>query len=249
MMSAMKWGCIVITKTKKRETQAESKKRISPQWSDALLTVEWLNYARGSAVYQRVLAIRDALEPLQSALQALQSGRKISKQEKESIHKLNQTLARYTYVTAIGDSPLSAGFQMIPKDAPKIAGKGITCTVTAKNRSRYGDRLVVYGRGPAVPEIKGESISFPVTEAFVVLALGRLANQCELAKVRLCEQCRERWRVSGREMDRFCSDKCRAAFYQKSPEHKKRMAKNQKNYRDRERKKDRESKQRAHQHS
>jgi hypothetical protein len=62
--------------------------------------------------------------------------------------------------------------------------------------------------------------------------LCRLAANRELYKVRLCEMCGERWRVSERKMDRFCCQKCREAFYAQSPEFHERKAKNQRKYRD-----------------
>ena len=52
-------------------------------------------------------------------------------------------------------------------------------------------------RGPQI-EIENE-VGFPkirVTEAWVAAALASLAASRELSKVRLCENCRERWLVS-----------------------------------------------------
>jgi hypothetical protein len=76
--------------------------------------------------------------------------------------------------------------------------------------------------------IAGETIS----EADTVLSLVRLAQTGDLGKVRLCEMCKERWRVAAKRSYRFCSDQCREAFYAKSPEYHSRKAANQRKYRE-----------------
>jgi len=73
---------------------------------------------------------------------------------------------------------------------------------------------------------------FTVTEADAIMSLVRLDASGELSKVRLCEECGKRWRVSERKIDRFCSDKCRDTFHAKSPEYHTRKAANQQRYRE-----------------
>ena len=86
-------------------------------------------------------------------------------------------------------------------------------------------------RGPEI-NVSDESFDVRVNESGVVSALARLAANRELYKVRLCEQCEQVWRVSLRDIDKFCSQKCREAFHAKSADFHERKAANQRNYRE-----------------
>jgi hypothetical protein len=74
--------------------------------------------------------------------------------------------------------------------------------------------------------------SFPITEADCALALVRLHASNDLAKVRLCETCRKRWRVAAHSNYRFCSKDCRQQFYESQPDYHERKRKNQRKYRE-----------------
>ena len=71
-----------------------------------------------------------------------------------------------------------------------------------------------------------------ISEADAVISLVRLAESGDLGKVRLCEMCKERWRVAAKRNYRFCSDQCREAFYAKAPDYHSRKAANQRKYRE-----------------
>src|SRR6266581_3478633 len=71
-----------------------------------------------------------------------------------------------------------------------------------------------------------------ISEADAALSLVRLAETGELGKVRLCEMCKERWRVAAKRSYRFCSDRCREDFYAKAPDYHGRKAANQRRYRE-----------------
>jgi hypothetical protein len=219
------------------KTQTEMKRRIrSLSSSDAIVAVEWLNATPRTAAYRRVVAMRAELEELAAVLDSLRQQRQQQRQHwkgkrpksdaeilenlkdgRDSAalgeqfrlrhNSLNELLARYTHVPALAYS-LDSGvwrFGMVPKH-------------------------------PGGPEIKlsDESFDVRVNESSVVGALARLAANRELYKVRLCEQCRHVWRVSLREIDKFCSQKCREAFHAKSPDFHERKAANQRKYRERE---------------
>jgi hypothetical protein len=71
-----------------------------------------------------------------------------------------------------------------------------------------------------------------ISEADAVISLVRLAETGDLRKVRLCEMCKERWRVAAKRNYRFCSGECREAFYAKAPDYHSRKAANQRKYRE-----------------
>jgi len=224
------------------KTLAESKTRNRLlTHSDASIAVEWLNAAKGTGAYRRVLAVRQELEELgamledltqqrQAAGQAAKEGRPRTQQEalddypklvklagtneqfRQRYNAFNQLLSRYTFVPAL-ECNLDTGlwrFNTIPKRTrgPELA---LGDTLDESNRNR--------------------TVSVRVHEPTVVAALARLAAERELSKVRLCEACRERWRVSLRDMDKFCSDECRIRFHVHSEEGKRRHREAQQRYR------------------
>lgn len=184
--------------------------------------MQWLNAAKRTASYQRVLQIRGELVELGTQLDAIRQHLKTLHDDPRNAkvllsyskdlesfrarhNALNKVLARYTFHPALAYK-LTTGtwrYGMVPGE------------------SRPGFRTTVSD---------GE-LTVNVREADVVAALVRLAAGRELRKVRLCEQCQKRWRVSLREMDRFCSGECREAWYVNSPDYKPRKAANQANYR------------------
>jgi hypothetical protein len=214
------------------KTPAEFKRRVgSISSSDALSAVAWLNKCKGTAAYRRVLQIRGELEQLGAMLDSLrrqrQDGRARRKgsttfptQEeiteevqlaelytrfREGHNDFNRLLSKYTFVSAMAYDPDTGIWRFNP--VPK-------------------------GRRGRVIEVSDGRFTVEVDETAVVAALARLAANRELYKAHLCEQCHERWRVSERRMDRFCSQQCREAWYTASPEYDKRRQDIQRRYRE-----------------
>lgn len=196
-------------------TPREFKQRVrSISLTDALIAVEWLNAAKGSADRTRVLGIRADLEHIGKMLASLRNGG-LEKAKLNELairqNQLNETFSHYTFCPVMAyDAKTGAWrYNAVPKK-----GSGLELEVT-----HHGMQV-------------------RINEAAVVAALARLAANGELHKVRLCEQCKENWRVSEREIDRFCSAECRQAHYEKRPEFKDRRQEIQRQYRDRQKKED-----------
>jgi len=215
------------------KTQTELRRRVrSLSYSDATLAVEWLNATIGKPAYRRVLAVRQKLADLSAALETLSDhnqslrGKRpqtikefmndnevvrianLQERFRKDHNALNEQLARYIHIPALAYD-LDAGiwrFGMVPK------------------RQRLGPEIV----------IEDQSLRIRVNESSVVTALARLAANRELYKVRMCPQCKKRWRVSEREIDRFCGQKCREAYHITSAEYLDKKAANQREYRRRE---------------
>jgi hypothetical protein len=210
---------------------------------DAMLAVEWLNATQRTAAYRRVLMVRRELEELGAMLnglrqleqareqrirnqkpieeileisrnlspaekieadEAIKAKQKLRAQFRERHNAFNQLIARYTYVPVLDYS------------------------------GDYGiwrfNAVSKHSREPKITVNDGYS-NIRVDESTVIAALCRLAANRELFKVRLCAQCEKHWRVSEREMDRFCSQKCRDSWHAKSPDYHERKADNQREYR------------------
>lgn len=212
----------------KTRAQVKSRNRLLSR-SEASIAVEWLNAAKGTAAYRRVRAVRQELEELGAMLDSLRRQRLAAKAKRRQTQQemlgdlaelgkwagmqeqfrqrhnaFNQLLSRYTFVPALAYN-LDAGlwyFNTVPKRT----------------------------RGPVV-KFDDQTVIVRASESTVVAALARLAAKRELSKVRLCEACQERWRVSLRGIDKFCRPECRIRFHVHSEEGKRRHREAQNRYR------------------
>ncbi|MDR3752860.1 MAG: hypothetical protein P4K93_09330 [Terracidiphilus sp.] len=207
------------------KTGTELRQRIRSQsFSDAVLAVEWLNAAKGTAAYRHVLDVRRGLEELRAGIDRFSRAQatmrasgviKVREQERD----IAELTARHDKLDA-----LMREYSFHPEMIYSFAS-GIWALDMVPKHPR-GRQVVLHGQGFAFLPRRVQ-----VSEPVVIVALARLAANHELYKVRLCETCGERWRVSERQLDRFCSPKCREAFHSKSPEYHERKAANQRRYR------------------
>jgi hypothetical protein len=180
--------------------------------SDAVMVVEWLNAARGTATQRRVLEIRRDLGVLGAAL--------------ESLHQRSQ---KFPSPAAARSKPLTAQELDYQEDCDKFRERHNELNRILKAYPLcpvmgYNIELGLW-RYNAVPrakigreiEVTLKGVKVRVNAISVVAAMTRLAANRELHKIRLCEQCQKNWRVSEREMDRYCSQPCREAAYQSRP--------------------------------
>jgi hypothetical protein len=195
----------------------------SPAFMAAALTVEWLNASKGTAAYRRVLALRTELEALRVELDKpfrgieWETAKRPTAKSAEDLQRLNEFTKRHDQLNV-----LLGRYSFKKELAYNLSDHRWWLTDIAKNP-----------RGPQV-EIENE-VGFPrirVTEAWVAAALASLAANRELSKVRLCDNCRERWLVSIRPtLDRFCSNVCREHFHTHSDTYRERKAASQRDYR------------------
>jgi hypothetical protein len=194
--------------------------------SDAVVSVQWLNHAKGSE-RERIANLREELERLGRDLVAYRELHDASpvfktvpsdmaqrteytaqirhkyRQLQLRVTRLNNFLTRYKFHPGVGavliTESRSAGL------VPFVTKRGL--------RLRVGELGLV--------------------EADAALSLVRLYLTGELGRVQLCEMCKERWRVKSKSHYRFCSGECREGYYTKSRGYKERRKKIQQEYRDR----------------
>lgn len=196
-----------------------------PAFMRAALTVEWLNASKGTAAYRRVLALRTELEALRAELDKpfhpieWETAERPTKRSAAHLQRLNEFTKRHDQLNV-----LLGRYSFKKALAYNLTGRRWWLTEIPKNP-----------RGPQI-EIENE-VQFSkirVTEAWVAAALASLAASRELSKVRLCDNCQERWLVSVRPtMDRFCSAGCREHFHTHSDAYRESKAANQRRYRER----------------
>jgi len=197
----------------------------SPSFLDAAITVEWLNAAKGTVAYRRVLALRAELEALRAELdkpfQAIawetatrptaQSAAEHLRQKKfmRRHHRLNSLLEKYTFTNFMAYNLTSRDWWL-----------------TSIPKNPRGPQITIEKEFRWLPKIWA-------TEASVAVALARLATRHELEKIHLCKNCHERWHVALRGIDQFCSTECREYFHVHSDEYRERKRKLQREYRER----------------
>jgi hypothetical protein len=190
-------------------TRTELKHRnLVISFSDARLIVEWMNATKGTQAYRRVIRIRAHLEHLNVMLDTIRQQKRQSTIDAEirlRLNLVNQRLSRYMFIPMLACDP-NAG--ILRYDATPKA---------------------MHGR---VIEVSDGSLAVQVNESTVVAALSRLAASRQLHKAHLCEECRKRWHISERKMDRFCCKDCRRAFCAQRPDHRERQRIIQKRYRE-----------------
>jgi len=192
---------------------------------DADTVVKWLNASKGTASYERVVLIRRELEELPSEFathagaylhvsgEVVRFGEarggnwpkeklQVQRQLHDRHYALNEALEKYVFR---------------PRATYVMARRAWIFGMVPDENKRWFQM-----------HVGNETIS----EADAVISLVRLAESGDLGKVRLCEMCKERWRVAAKRNYRFCSDQCREAFYAKAPDYHSRKAANQRRYRE-----------------
>jgi hypothetical protein len=201
--------------------------------NDAEIAVISLNESKGSA-HKRLSSIRHDLERIRLGVVNLQEIDRAIGQEmfperangpgRSGTKKHLELASEYKK----GFAALEPLFSSVNKRLRNYAFRPCVSHALFSNEWRFG--VVPDTRTGAFQIMIG---TFLITEADAVLAMVRLEATGELNKVRLCETCKKRWRVSHREMDRFCSEECRQAFHMSSPGAKERNAAKQRRYRER----------------
>lgn len=214
-------------------TQTELTRRSRTlSFSDASIAVAWLNATRGSAAYRRVLTLRQELEDLGVMLDSLSQQRREGKalrkrrQAPMSQEELKETLRRAESCTRFRErhnalNRLLYRYAFVPVMAYDLDARIWRCSSAPKAT-----------RGRTI-EVSDGTLTVEVDEGAVVGALARLAANRGLFKARLCPMCQERWHVSERQMDRFCSTECREKFRLSQPESRERHTRQQREYRQR----------------
>jgi len=216
--------------------------------SDANVAALWLNAAKAAkalASYQRVVLIRQQLEDFRVRRTMLQPDPKAWEtayrelEEQRSLVKAGKKGRTVNFPGGRGyiDSP---AYKKLYRQAERLHSRlnRVLLRYAFRPRVTY-DVAVDIWRGGMVPDRKSRWFQMKIdrettiSEADAALSLVRLDLIGEIEKVRLCENCAERWFVAKKNF-RFCSGGgCREASYAKDPKYLRRKANNQREYRKR----------------
>lgn len=188
---------------------------------DHLVVVEWLNAARGSESYERVVHLVGELREVSVGLNRVfrQAGfhslgpvsLRNRQQDLSQRHiQINEQLNRYSYSPVVQRVLIGQSWRLSMRSQGEPSG------FVLKRVDDEGQRTLSDG---------SKQISFhyrhDVSEADVVFRILRLAESDELDRLRQCEQCL-RWFYAERSHQRFCPGaKCRLTNYSSSPKQKK----------------------------
>lgn len=191
--------------------------------------MEWLNQSNGTDSHKRVVWIKEELDNLRA--QFIMHG--------DAYHHISGGIFR------MGEA-LGGHEKDWPKEKLRVQRRLQDRHVALNLQlSKYVFRpratYVIAGRSwifGMVPDenkkwFKVDSGDEVLSEADAVLCLVRLAESGDLARVRRCEMCKDKWLFAAKRNHRFCSDDCRESFYAVSPDYHGRKATNQQKYRER----------------
>jgi hypothetical protein len=206
---------------------------------DELTLPGWLNAAKGTTSYKRVVHILELIRNTeQSARDTVSKGAHVhvgprgSKPPREKIRlmratskvhdELQRALGRYKFNIRFTHALLGGWmFNMYCPQQGDDFGWG----------TRYA-----YRASPGTTILRAPTYS--VFEGDAVLAAGRLAERRLLSRVRLCVTCSEKWLFAKHSNYRFCSPKCRETYYMKTDEYRQKKARQMRESRDRQRKRE-----------
>ena len=180
--------------------RAQRAKR-SAALSDAQIAAAWLNAAKGTAAYKRVVALRAHLDHLDALLSDRIRGHAKNEWYIQQ-EAANQLLARYSFSPRVTRSP--EGQRQYHAALRRLSGPSVNVT--------DGSTTVV------------------ISEPLAAAALARLYANTELWHVHLCQHCASQWKARVRRMDLFCSRECQLQAYSASSEYRERHARSQKTH-------------------
>ncbi len=181
---------------------------VTHKTSDVMFAVRCLNGCKGTAAYERLTSLHRDLVEFKA---------KADEQRRSPKGTLNVPLMGWLDGQHREISERLARYHFRP---------GINWHSAVGGECRSSLVAILSRKNPQI--IKA---SFPITEGDVAMALVRLYADGDLGKVRLCENCHNRWRVAAHSNYRFCSKECRVQFDENRPGYHERKKKNQRQYR------------------
>jgi hypothetical protein len=229
----------VTTKPTRPEEESHSAWGALSSEPDELTLPGWLNAAKGTSSYKRVVHILELMRNTEQSAQDVVSrgahvhvGPQGSKWPSEKIRlmraaskvheELERTLRRYRFNIRFTHSLM--GHWMFNMYCPR-------------QRNDFGlETRCAYRASPGTTIVTVPT--YVVFEGDAVLAAGRLAERGILSRVRLCATCSDKWLFAKHRNYRFCSPECRERYYTETDEYRQKKARQMRECRDRQRKRE-----------
>jgi hypothetical protein len=202
---------------------------------DELTLPGWLNAAKGTSSYRRVVRILELIRDNEESRRNIVAKRAYvhvgrGKRPREHLRllragsilatELGRALGRYTFGIRL------TGFLL---GRPWLLN--LYCP---RQRDDFGwETLYAYRAEPGQTILQAPS--YTVCEGDAVLAALRLAERSLLNRVRLCERCSVKWIFAKHKNYKFCGAECRETYYTSTPEYRESKKRQMREYRDRQR--------------
>jgi len=201
---------------------------------DELSLPAWLNAAKGSSSYKRVVHIIELIRENEESIRNILAKKAhihVGPKERPREHfslwradrilhtELQRTLKRYTFSIRLTGS---------------LYGGWLVNLYCPRQKDDFG-----WETSPSYRPEPGKTIiqaaSYTVCEGDAVLAALRLAERSLLNRVRLCERCSVKWIFAKHKNYKFCGTECRETYYTSTPEYRESKKRQMREYRDRKR--------------
>jgi hypothetical protein len=205
---------------------------------DELTLPGWLNAARGSNSYNRVVHILELIGASEESRQNIIARRafihtgkgkrprehfKLWRVDSKLGAKLHRSLNRYTFSIRLTGLLFGSPWLL-----------NLYCP---RQKDDFGWETL-YAYRPRAGETIIQAPTYTVCEGDAVLAALRLAERSLLNRVRLCERCSVNWIFAKHKNYKFCGTECREAYYASTPEYRESKKRQMREYRDRKRRKE-----------
>jgi hypothetical protein len=202
---------------------------------DELTLPGWLNAAKDSNSYNRVVHILELIRDNEESRQNILAKRAYvhtgkGKRPREHFRlwradgilgaELQRALKRYTFSIRLSAFLFGTPWLL-----------NLYCP---RQKDDFGwETLYSYRAEPG--QVIIQAPSYTVCEGDAVLAALRLAERSLLGRVRLCERCSVKWIFAKHKNYKFCGPECREAYYTSTPEYRESKKRQMREYRDRQR--------------
>jgi hypothetical protein len=224
----------MVTRNKLRSlSESHSSGRALSNEPDEFTLPGWLNAAKGSTSYKRVVRIIELVRENEEGVRNIVSeGAHIhsgnQKWPREHVRlwhaanildaELQRALKRYTFTIRLTGFIFGSPW-LLNMYCPRQKDDFEWETPYAY-RTKPGEKLI-------------QAPTYTVCEGDAVLAALRLAERRLLNRIRLCEQCSLRWIFAKHKNYKFCETKCRETYYTSTLEYRESKKRQMREYRDR----------------
>lgn len=205
---------------------------------DELTLPGWLNAAKGSSSYRRVVRILELIRDKEESRRNIIA-------RKAYIHAGKGRRPREHFRLWRADNILGAELQRglnryefsIRLTGFILGSPWLLNLYCSRQKDDFGWETL-YAHRPKPGETIIQAPTYTVYEGDAVLAALRLAERSLLNRVRLCERCSAKWIFAKHRNYKFCGTECRETYYASTPEYRESKKRQMREYRDRKRRKE-----------
>ncbi|HXM61176.1 MAG TPA: hypothetical protein VN950_09995 [Terriglobales bacterium] len=225
---------MVTTKQLRPLAESHSTRGALSAEPDELTLPGWLNAAKGSRSYKRVVHVIELIRENEESVRNILA-------KKADIHvgrtKRSKEHSRLWRETDILDAELQRAldhYTFSIRLSIFLYGGCLLNIFCPRQKDDFGwETLYSYRAQPGQTIIQAPS--YTVYEGDAVLAALRLTERKLLNRVRLCERCSAKWIFAKHKNYKFCGTECRESYYTSTEEYRESKKRQMREYRDRQR--------------